>query len=67
MIHDIYLLWRQSMMMMCKNAQNVMNVINGNLADAYRGGRSELVERFPPNQPDRRGGIFIILINEYGS
>ena len=44
-----------------------MNVFNGDVADAYRGGGSELVERIPPNQPDRRGGIFIILINEYGS
>ena len=44
-----------------------MNVFNDDVADAYRGGGSELVERIPPNQPDRRGGIFIIVINDYGS
>ena len=50
-----------------KNVQNVMNVFNDDVADAYWGGGSKLAQRFPPNQPDRRGGIFIILINEYGS
>ena len=51
-----------TMMMMCKNAQNVTNVFNGDLADAYRGGRSKLVERFSTNQPDRRGGISLLMM-----
>ena len=46
-----------TMMMMCRNAQNVMNDFNGDVADAYRGGGSQLAQRIPPNQPDRRGGI----------
>ena len=39
------------------------DVFNSDLADAYRGGGPKFVERFSPNQPDRRGGIFVI--NDY--
>ena len=39
-----------------------MNVFNDDVADAYRGGGSKLVERIPPNQPDRRGGISLLMM-----
>ena len=38
------------------------DVFNGDLADAYRGGGPKFVERFSTNQPDRRGGISLLMM-----